>query len=352
MTGLHVATVVDSDAVGGAEVYAGRVLAGMPAGVRCSLVASEQVAAALPGTDRTVLVPLTRHAEHAPRTAAALAELDPDVVHVHLVDPASNRAALTAAVRQAPTVVTLHLQGDPGPESMHGLYRQVAAAIGPSAPITHQLAQLGVPAERVVHIRHGVPLPARPAPRRDALPLRVGAVGRLTPQKGFDVLLDAVARLRDRGHALQVLIAGHGRDAAALQRRAAGLPVEFLGRCHDVPALLRSLDVFCLPSRAEALSLALLEAVAHGLPCVSTTVGDTAEALDGAALLVPPSDAAALADALGRVLTDPGMREGLARQARARALRDFDVRRMAAQTADVLAATAARAPRRPLPAPR
>ena len=189
----------------------------------------------------------------------------------------------------------------------------------------------------------------------DTPPLLVGAVVRLTPQKGFDLLLDAVGELCRRGHRLRVVIAGDGRDAEALRRRAAGLPVQFVGLCRHVSGLLRAVDVFCLPSRAEALSLALLEAAAHGLPCVATAVGDTAEALDGAALLVPPESPGALTDALDRVLAEPLLRRELGQRARARALRDFDVRRMAAQAAGVLAraATSGRpALRRPLPAPR
>lgn len=71
------------------------------------------------------------------------------------------------------------------------------------------------------------------------------------------------ARLGQHGTVLRVglrgVIAGDGRDAEALRRRAAGLPVQFVGQCRLVPSLLRALDVLCLPSRAEALSLALLE---------------------------------------------------------------------------------------------
>ncbi|WP_219419864.1 glycosyltransferase family 4 protein [Pseudonocardia nigra] len=333
---VDVAVVVDSDAFGGAEVWTTRVLDHLPDGMRASLVVAEPVAdrIAVPaGIDR-VVVPLARHRESAPDTAAALAALAPDVVHVNLVDPASNRATLAAALAQAPTVAALHLQGVP-PDPPEPGFRALAAAVAPSGPIAAQLVELGVPAERVVRVRHGVPLPATPARPRGEPPLVVGAVGRLTPQKGIDVLLAATARLHARGRALRVVIAGAGRDEAELRRRAAGLPVTFPGFCTDVPALLRGLDVFCLPSRAEALSLALLEAVAHGLPCLTTAVGDTVGALDGCALVVGPDDVDALTAAMDRLLTDPDLRRELGRRARERAVRDFAVTRMAGEVASV-----------------
>jgi glycosyltransferase involved in cell wall biosynthesis len=335
---VRVAVVVDSDAFGGAEVWTARVMAHLPDGVRPSLVATEPVAdrlaASHPGVRERVVVPLARHRGTAPAVAAALAALAPDVVHVNLVDPTSNRACLSAALAQAPTVATLHLQGA-APVTPDPRYRALAAAVAPSAPIAAQLVELGVAPDRVVRVRHGVPLPAHAARPAGRPPLRIGAVGRLTAQKGFDLLLDAVARLHRRGRVLQVVIAGEGRDEAALRRRASGLPVEFTGFCSDVPELLRGLDVFCLPSRAEALSLALLEAVAHGLPCVTTAVGDTAAALPGCALVVPPDDVDALTAGLDRLLGDPALRHRLGARARQRAVREFDVVRMAADVAAV-----------------
>ena len=106
---LHVTIIVDCDAFGGAEVYARRLLTGMPHWVRTSLVVSKPVTSHLTGLALTVVVPLARHRNHAPELSAALDELAPDVVHVNLVDPASNAASLAAAAARAPTVATLHL---------------------------------------------------------------------------------------------------------------------------------------------------------------------------------------------------------------------------------------------------
>lgn len=329
--------MVDSDAFGGAEVWTGRVLAHLPADVRASVVVTGPVAGrlAVPDGVERVVVPLARHRERSPEVAAALAALSPDVVHVNLVDPGSNRAALRAALDRAPTVVALHLHGAAPRPALTAEYGAPAAAIAPSAVIAAQLTELGAAPERVVRVRHGVPLPATPARPPGRSPLTLGAVGRLTPQKGLDLLLAAAARLHRRGRPLRVVVAGEGRAEAALRRQAAGLPVRFTGFRRDVPALLRGLDVFCLPSRAEALSLALLEATALGLPCVTTAVGDTRAALDGCALVVPPDDLDALTDALDRVLGDTALRRRLGTRARERAVRDLDVARMAADVATV-----------------
>jgi glycosyltransferase involved in cell wall biosynthesis len=334
---LGVAVVVDSDTFGGAEVYARHLLRWMPPWIRRDLVVSEPVAEHFtePGlVHHMATVPLYRHQHSAPQVAAALAALAPDVVQVNLVDPGSNLGCLAAAAHCAPTVPTLHLQGALPAQPLP----PVAYAVAPSAVIAAQFRdELGVPASRVIRVRHGVELPRPPAPSSpDDTVVTIGAVARLTEQKGLDLLLDATRLLVGEGRRLRLIIAGSGREEAGLRRRADGLPVRFLGLCRDVPAFLRQLDVFCLPSRREALSLALLEAVAHGLPCVTTAVGDTTQALHGAALIVEPEDLEGLAAALRQLIENSELREDLGARARERAVRDFDVRRMAARTAAVL----------------
>ncbi len=340
----RVAIVVDSDAFGGAEVYARQLLRHAAPTLETVALVAEPVAGSFPDARTTAL---HRHREEAPDLVEALAALEPDLVHVNLVDPASNRAALRAALEVAPTTATLHLQGDAGPDpaGLRAVLGRLTAALAPSATIAAQLAALGVP--EVHRVRNGVDLPAEPARPRDRYPLRLGSVGRLTDQKGFDLLLDAVEKVDPDGRRMQLTVAGDGRDRDALRRRAAGLPVTFVGHCADVPAFLRGLDAFVLPSRREALSLALLEAMGHGLPCLTTDVGDHAEAVGGAvggdAIVVPAEDVAALSAALDRLLDDAPLRRRLAVAGRDRALRDFGAERMVRQSAAVLAEVSRRA---------
>ncbi|TWH72647.1 glycosyl transferase family 1 [Modestobacter roseus] len=143
----------------------------------------------------------------------------------------------------------------------------------------------------------------------DSRPLVV-AIGRLHPQKGYDVLLDAVARWVADPRlqpAPLVAIAGDGplHEELAARIRAEQLPVTLLGRRTDVADLLGAADVCVLPSVWEARSLTAQEALRAGTPLVASRVGGIPELVGDAAELVPVGDAEALAEAVTRVLTEP-----------------------------------------------
>ena len=329
----RVSLVCDSENWGGAEVYLTHLLRragdqGWTASLVCAGPLAARFGPLLP-PDRIAVVPLARHSAAAPAVRAALAAQRPDAVLVNLVDPGSNAAAVAAALEVAPTVGVLHLPGDAGAgeERAHlaGIYGAMAAVLTPAAGARDQLvADLRVPADRVHVVPNGVDVPADPSgPAGNAVP-RVGALGRLTAQKGFDVLLDAVRALTDGGVPVEVVVGGEGRDGEQLRARAAGLPVTFRGFVDDVRGFLAGLDVFCLSSRHEALPLVLLEAMSEGLPCVATDVGDVRAGVGDDVLVVPPEDPRALAAALRRLLEDPALRSDLGARARRRAERSFD----------------------------
>jgi glycosyltransferase involved in cell wall biosynthesis len=171
-----------------------------------------------------------------------------------------------------------------------------------------------------------VPAPGTPAagvPRTpDGARPVVLAAGRLAAQKGFGVLLDAAARWRDLEPEPLLVIAGDGPLAGELRQRAASLGVhaEFPGHRDDIPALLASAAVFVLPSLWEGQPLVLQEALRAGVPVVATRAGGIPD-LTGAdaALLVPPGDAARLAEAVRAVLRDPALAARLRAAARERA---------------------------------
>ncbi|MBC7106270.1 MAG: glycosyltransferase, partial [Firmicutes bacterium] len=120
---------------------------------------------------------------------------------------------------------------------------------------------------------------------------------------------------------------------AQARRLGLGRRVLFLGHCQDVPRALAALDLFVLPSRHEACSLALLEALAAGLPVVASRTGGNAEVIgeSGAALLVPPDRAGELADAVCLAASDPGLRRRLGLLGRERAAR-FSLERTVRET--------------------
>ena len=173
----------------------------------------------------------------------------------------------------------------------------------------------------------GVP-PAR-APAAGSPPdgvWRVGALGRLHPNKGFDVLVRALALLaRDDPAVLRgmsVEVAGEGAERAALEAAAvrADVPCRFPGFAAAPAEFLAGLQAYVQPSRAEGLCIAAHEAMEAGLPLVVSDVGEMARTVrdSGAGLVVPAGDAAALADALRRLRTEGS--DAAARGARARAL--------------------------------
>jgi glycosyltransferase involved in cell wall biosynthesis len=337
--------VADSDAWGGAEVYLTHLLRraeglGWSASLVCAAPVAGRLTHCLPAA-RSAVVPLARHAADAPVVRAAVAAQRPDGVVVNLVDPASNAAALAAGLATAPTVGVLHLDGDtsagPGRPQLAALYGQLSAVLTPAAEARIRLTtDLGVPGDRVHVVHNGVDIPAEPAGAAGGAVLRVGGLGRLTAQKGFDVLIDAVRRVVSAGQAVDVVIGGDGRDRKSLRAAAAGLPVTFAGFVSDTRRFLAGLDIFCLPSRREALPLVLLEAMAEGLPCIASDVGDVRAAAGIDALVVPPGDAEGLAAALTALLTDPVLRRELGGRARHRAVRDFDADLMARRTFAVL----------------
>lgn len=157
------------------------------------------------------------------------------------------------------------------------------------------------------------PAPAEPADQAVAAPSGapvVLAVGRLARQKAFDVLIEAAPRWRDLSPAPRLAIAGEGPLAGDLAAQAARLAVsvDFLGRRADVPALLAEAAVFVLPSRWEGQALILQEALRAGVPIVATRAGGNPDLTgEDGALLVPPGDPAAIADAVRAVLTDPAL---------------------------------------------
>ncbi len=153
----------------------------------------------------------------------------------------------------------------------------------------------------------------------------LGTVGRLVEAKGHSHMLEALAILLERGLPLKLIIAGGGvlEQPLRLQIAQRGLQdhVLLLGTRRDIPELYRAMDLYLMASVSEAASIALLEAMAVGLPCVVTSVGGMMDLVDGGqcARVVPPSDATAMADAIEDLYASRGERLRLGRAARERA---------------------------------
>lgn len=330
---------------GGAEIFLGRLLAELGPGFEPSLVGVDaevlaRVASYRPGVPVALVPEITDKRDVGAFRAQrrALAAQRPEVVHVNLPVPFAAPYTVVAAL-SVPRTTVVAVEHLPMPIPSRGirLLTRVTArrldahvAVGTAAAReVERMSGLRTGAVRV--IPNGVPLPGPTAsvarPTGDFL---VGGVGRLHAQKGFDVLVRAVARVSD----VHLVLVGDGPERTALEALAADVGVaDRVTVTGWVPAAtdwLPALDVVALPSRFEGLPLVLLEAMMQGRPVVGTTVGSMGDALrDGdTGLVVPVDDEVALAGALARLRDDPALRARLGEGARTLAHAEFSVQAM------------------------
>lgn len=263
-----------------------------------------------------------------------------------------------ATLAGIPRLATLHGSAYGVAKRRRAIAWRVLMRLGmPVVPVSRALASalapaLGLEAERLPVVHNGVPVPAelpdRGAATRRALRRQLGlpedgrllvCVGNLYPVKGHATLLRALPALPGA----RLAIAGRGAEESNLRALAAELGVanrlHLLGVVDGVDALLRAADLFVHPSRSEGLPLAVLEALAGGVPVVASRVGGIPEAVeDGrSGLLVPPGDPEALAAAIGELLADPERAKALGRAGFERAAREFSVEAMTRRYLDLYA---------------
>ena len=236
-----------------------------------------------------------------------------DVIHVN-----DQRGMVLAgpAARLAGVPVVWHVHGVRPPRAINAIGRVLARRT--VALTAADAARLATP------LRKDAPDVVANAPdaayfgveRRPVSPPLVVTVGRLSPVKGIDVLLRAVAALRSNGTALALEVLGgqqpgyedHAEQLNRL-RQSLGLDdvVTFAGHVADTREALARATVYAQPARWEGVPLAVLEAMAAGIPVVATDVGGVRDVItpEVTGLLVPPDDAAALATALARLLDTP-----------------------------------------------
>ncbi len=259
------------------------------------------------------------------RLARELERQAADLVHTHVSYRIDRQA--DGAIRRArrPLIWTIHGQYKPeGPELER--WRRATRLVGAVTAVAEDLARdfraRGLEHPDGVHVtRGGVDLSAFAAaagkprdPRARArwgIPVEAvvfGASGRLVPEKAYEVWVRAAGRLVAEGADLHFAIAGGGplRRTLETEIARAGLKGRFhlLGFQSDVPGFLRELDVFVLSSRFEGFPLALVEALAAGVPCIATPVGGVGEMVgENGALIVPPESEDALVDAMKTMLS-------------------------------------------------
>lgn len=279
---------------------------------------------------RTIDVPMRRRT--GPKTVLAARGLlparrsAPDVIHAHNV-----RASVTAHLgvrwprRKPPLLTTVHglVPGD-YPTAARLLNRTSDLVVAVSGAVAEALRDNGFTGrvEVVENAAHAVVPGPRAEVRRElgiADDARVVlCAARLAPPKRLDLLVEALPSLPAD---TVLVVAGDGPLLEPLRARAAALGlgdrVRLLGERTDVGRLLGGADVFCLPSDSEGMPVSVLEAMAAGVPVVASAVGGIETGTDGAARLVLPGSAGALAGELAALLADPAARDELAARGRA-----------------------------------
>lgn len=251
-------------------------------------------------------------------------------------------------------------------------FQSVGAFVGPSREAAGEFAAVGLPRRRVHHIPNGVDTavfhPATPGERR-SLRGKLGLPGEarlvlnlsaLTPRKGTDLLVEAMGRVASRHSDVHLALVGpwerdgkplEGATAdwlPALRRRIAALGLEervhIPGAQSNAPGWLRAADLFAFPAVNEGLPNAVLEAMATGLPMAAAAIAPLeGVAIDGEnALLAVPGDAAALAAALDRLLSDAGLAARLGAAARRHVETSFSLDRVVGLYENLYGSLAAR----------
>jgi len=285
---------------------------------------------------------------------------DVRLLHAHLHDPII-WASAAGFLHGTPVVGTYHGLGimpagrgalDPRNALRRALYRlaarHAARIIAVSSPVRDLLCStLGFSPATTIVLTNGIDTAAFAGARggtrvRAELGLDgrrvVTCVGRLVPNKGQALLVDALGELQTTHPDLVLLLVGDGPDRDALAAHAASRGVAarvvFASRRQDVADVLAASTLFVLPSFAEGIPLALLEAMAAGLPVVATAVPGTMDVVTDPSLgvLVPPHDAGALAAGIARLLDHPDEARGMALAGQAHVRRHFDLGSMVAAT--------------------
>ncbi|WP_018353213.1 glycosyltransferase family 4 protein [Longispora albida] len=251
---------------------------------------------------------------------AELRAMRPDVVHAHGL-----RAGLVSALAGAePLVVTWHntVMAEGAKQKVYEQLEKIVArratlTLGASEDLVARVTSLGGR-----DVRLG-PVGAQYLPAGDGTAIRkefgdgplILSVGRLHPQKRYDVLIEAAGQWPDA----QVLVAGSGPAESELRAMTGQRRVTFLGHRNDVADLLAAADVAVVTSDWEARQLFAQEAMRAGVPLVATRVGGLPGLVGDAAVLVPAGDADAVARAVRGLLDDPDRRAQLAQRGQERA---------------------------------
>ena len=301
-----------------------------------------------PITGKTDLSGIMRH-------VACFRARRPTIVHFNLSNPLHGQYAMIAArIAKVPfQVATLHLPPRSTTPTKRGRFfeRQTLCNLNMLIAVCDSSRELvvkhfGLDPARTTAVHNGIDADdfdqevskLAPVSLKQGQEFIIGTVGRLSLQKGFDVLLDAMPAVLAEFPNVRLAIAGEGPEEENLRKQCNTLhidkSVDFLGMRSDIPALLQAFDLFVLPSRYESFPITILEVMAASKPIVSTSVDGIPESVvkNETGLLVPAEDAKSLTNALTKLVQDDDLRAHMAKQARQRVEALFTLNQMAQKT--------------------
>jgi len=258
-----------------------------------------------------------------------------EILHAHLFGATLHSMIAAKGILGLSKIVTLHCDREDNVLQRFGypfLFSAATCVIGVSQDASRIMGERYRNLQRkLLTIPNGIDIqifskrsPKEPIREKLNLPIKskiIGAIGRLTIQKGYAYLLQAFAQIRKTHPEAHLIIVGEGELSLTLETLKNTLKldgsVHFLGSRNDVPELLQAIDVFVMSSLWEGLPLVLLEAMASGVPLVAPRVGGVPEVVaDGVeGLLVPPGDSDSLAQAITSLLREPSLGQKLAKKA-------------------------------------
>lgn len=267
----------------------------------------------------------------------------PDVIHWNDTGPNAFFFPYTRASSRPPSLLALH--GPINLEHRHGLQQKVLLAADWVVGVSRSLLKDACDMEPAINHRSSVILNALPMPAIAPAPLPLDppvllCIGRVVREKGFDLAIRAMARIRHSSPGTRLIIAGDGPEKSNLEALTVqfGLQnqVELTGWTdpETIPALINQATCLLMPGRwKEPFGLVALQAAQMGRPVIATPVGGVPEVVaDGdTGVMVPWQSEAALAEAVGQLLADPARAAELGANGRLRAAREFSFDRLLAQ---------------------
>ncbi len=331
---LRLLAYTDSAEVGGAELALGYLLGALSEEIEVGVLGTDASVARAIAAPRADASAITVRAPRGPGDRSALREhlsavraFAPDVLHANQAWPWAcgygelagllTRGTHVLAVDHLPLAVAV-------PRARKLARRLLARTLSAHVAVGERCARMverivGLPAGSVLSVPNGVPPSSLSRARAQVAGVVIGSLGRLTEQKGYDLLVRTLPILPEA----RLVLVGDGPERPALERMARELGVAdrltITGWVSDAPSRLAGFDVFALPSRWEGMPLGILEAMHAGLPVIATDVGSIVEVVaDGdTGYVVACEDLAGLRDRLQRLLAAPELRRRMGERGQA-----------------------------------